>query len=90
MTRMAHASAAQVEAPTLLAALSASLHPANLILGAIVLLGWVCLLFWTGAGLEGGETPACANLTVSSRPCPDDVPTKDQSRVAPHVMDFAS
>ncbi|MCJ2025530.1 hypothetical protein [Methylobacterium sp. J-067] len=87
---MAYASAAPVEAPATMAVLRAVLRPANLILGAAVLLGWACLLSWTGTGPGGWQARACAGLDHAPRACADLVPIKDQSRVVPHGPGFAS
>lgn len=90
MTSMTYASAAHVEAPAATAALRALVRPANLILGAMVLLGWACLLSWTGTGPGGWQARACAGLDHAPRACADIVPAKDQSRVTPHGPGFAS
>jgi hypothetical protein len=87
---MAHASAAHIEAPAVMVALRALVRPANLILGAVVLLGWVCLLYWTGTGPSGWQARACAGLDHAPRACADVIPAKDQSRVVPHGSGFAS
>ena len=60
------------------------------VLGAMVLLGWMCLLSWTGTGPGGWQARACAGLDHSPRACADVVPAKDQSGVVPHGSGFAS
>jgi len=90
VTNMAYASAAYAEASAALAALRSLARPGNLILGAMVLLGWACLLSWTGTGPGGWQARACAGLDHAPRACADVVPAKDQSRVAPHEPGFAS
>ena len=90
VSSMAYASTARVEAPATTAALRALLHPANLILGAMLLLGWACLLSWTGTGPGGWQARACAGLDQAPRACADLDPVRDQSRVVPHGLGFAS
>jgi hypothetical protein len=90
VTSMAHASTAYIEAPAVTVALRTLVRPANLILGAVVLLGWVCLVSWTGTGPSGWQARACVGLDHAPRVCADVVPAKDQSRVVPHGSGFAS
>lgn len=90
MTRMASASTTLVEAPAATATLRTLMRPANLVLGSVMLLGWACLLSWTGTGPGGWQARACAGLDHAPRACADVVPAKDQSRVAPHETGVAS
>ncbi len=87
---MAYTSVAHVEAPAATAALRTLVRPVNLLLGAMVLLGWMCLLSWTGTGPGGWQARACVGLDHAPRACADVVPAKDQSRVVPHGSGFAS
>ena len=90
VSSMTYASANHVEAPAGAAVLRALVRPANLILGVAVLLGWACLLSWTGTGPGGWQARACVGLDHAPRACADVVPAKDQSRVVPHGSGFAS
>ena len=90
MSSMNYASADHLEAPAATAVLRALVRPANLILGTAVLLGWACLLSWTGTGPGGWQARACVGLNYAPRACADLVPVKDQSRVVPHGSGFAS
>jgi hypothetical protein len=90
VSSMAYASVAHVEAPAATAVLRTLVRPANVILGAMVVLGWTCLLSWTGTGPSGWQARACAGLDQAPHACADVVPAKDQSRVVPHGPGFAS
>ncbi|WP_244002569.1 hypothetical protein [Methylobacterium sp. E-005] len=87
---MTYESADHVEAPAGAATLRALVRPANLIFGAAMLLGWACLLSWTGTGPSGWQARACAGLEHAPRACADLAPVKDQSRVVPLGSGFAS
>ena len=90
MNSMTYESAAHVEAHAATAALRALMRPVNLLLGTMVLLGWACLLSWTGTGPGGWQARACAGLDHAPRACADVIPAKDQSRVAPPETGFGS
>ncbi|MDP4021752.1 hypothetical protein Q8W71_03865 [Methylobacterium sp. NEAU 140] len=63
--------------------------PANLVLAAAIVAGWLALIAWTGAGPDSWQARTCAGLDGSVPACgalraPKD-PVKDPSRVAPHL-----
>ena len=67
-----------------LAELRAVATPANLAVAAILGLGWVALIGWTGAGPAGWQARSCAGLDLRPAAC-EGVPTgKDASRIVPH------
>lgn len=43
--------------------------PANLALCAVVALGWLALIGWTGAGQTGWQARLCADLDGQPRAC---------------------
>lgn len=43
--------------------------PANLALCAVVALGWLALIGWTGAGATGWQARLCADLDLQPRAC---------------------
>jgi hypothetical protein len=45
------------------------LTPANLLLGGVLLAGWLVLVGWTGAGPEGWQARLCADLDLQPRAC---------------------
>lgn len=55
--------------PRIVAALREALAPANLALGAVLLLGWFALVSWTGAGPAGWQARLCAGLDLQPRAC---------------------
>ncbi|WP_245930681.1 hypothetical protein [Methylobacterium radiodurans] len=58
-----------VSEPRLVAVLREALAPANLALGAVLLLGWFALVSWTGAGPAGWQARLCAGLDLQPRAC---------------------
>ncbi|MDR7036595.1 MULTISPECIES: hypothetical protein [Methylobacterium] len=52
-----------------LAQLRAASSPANLLLVAILLVGWLALIGWTGAGPRGWQARLCAGLAAQSQSC---------------------
>jgi hypothetical protein len=51
------------------AVLREALAPANLALGAVLLVGWFALVSWTGAGPAGWQARLCAGLDLQPRAC---------------------
>ena len=49
--------------------LSAVCTPANLLVCAVVALGWFALIGWTGAGPDGWQARLCADLDLQPRAC---------------------
>lgn len=45
------------------------LRPSNLLLGGVLLAGWLALVGWTGAGPEGWQARLCADLDLRPRSC---------------------
>lgn len=43
--------------------------PANLLLCAVVAIGWFALIGWTGAGPDGWQARLCADLDLQPRAC---------------------
>lgn len=43
--------------------------PTNLILGSVLLLGWIALIAWTGSGTRGWQARLCADLDAQPRAC---------------------
>ncbi|MEN3210703.1 hypothetical protein PUR23_11775 [Methylorubrum populi] len=43
--------------------------PANLLVCAVVALGWFALIGWTGAGPDGWQARLCADLDLQPRAC---------------------
>ena len=72
-----------------LAELRAVATPANLALAAILGLGWVALIGWTGAGPAGWQARSCAGLDLRPAACQGVPAAKDASRLVPHA-DVAS
>jgi hypothetical protein len=46
-----------------------ALRPSNLLLGGVLLAGWLVLVGWTGAGPEGWQARLCADLDLQPRAC---------------------
>lgn len=55
--------------PRVVAVLREVLAPANLAIGAVLLLGWFALVSWTGAGPAGWQARLCAGLDLQPRAC---------------------
>ncbi len=55
--------------PSAVALLREALAPANLALVAVLLLGWLALVGWTGAGPAGWQARLCAGLDLQPRAC---------------------
>ena len=68
-----------------IAELRAVATPANLALAAILGLGWVALIGWTGAGPAGWQARSCAGLDLRPAACAGVSTAKDASRIVPHV-----
>ncbi|GJD54957.1 hypothetical protein [Methylobacterium dankookense] len=49
--------------------LGAVCTPANLLLGCALVLGWLALIAWTGAGPGGWQARLCADLDAQPRAC---------------------
>ncbi|MDE4909533.1 MULTISPECIES: hypothetical protein [unclassified Methylobacterium] len=77
-------SAAEEALGFLRSVVAAASRPANLLAVLFVLLGWAALIAWTGNGPGGWQARTCAGLGLASRACAEVLPSKDQSRVAPH------
>ena len=45
------------------------LRPSNLLLGGVLLAGWLARVGWTGAGPEGWQARLCADLDLQPRSC---------------------
>lgn len=43
--------------------------PTNLILGSVLLFGWIALIAWTGSGTRGWQARLCADLDAQPRAC---------------------
>ena len=56
--------------------------PANLTFAAVLVLAWMALISWTGAGSKGWQARLCADLSQNAQACAAIGPAKDQSRVA--------
>ncbi|MCJ2124975.1 hypothetical protein [Methylobacterium sp. J-077] len=56
--------------------------PANLTFAAVLVLAWMALISWTGAGPKGWQARLCADLSQTVQSCAVAGPAKDQSRVA--------
>ena len=57
--------------------------PGNLTFGAVLVLAWLALIGWTGAGPEGWQARICADLHQGPQSCAVAGPAKDQSRIVP-------
>ncbi len=55
--------------PRVVAVLREVLAPANLAIGAVLLLSWFALVSWTGAGPAGWQARLCAGLDLQPRAC---------------------
>ncbi|SFL22545.1 hypothetical protein [Methylobacterium pseudosasicola] len=71
-----------------LATIRAFCKPANLTFAAVLVLAWMALISWTGAGPKGWQARICADLSQTAQACTATIPAKDQSRVAA-VAQFA-
>lgn len=69
--------------PRLVAVLREALAPANLVLGAVLLLGWFALVSWTGAGPAGWQARLCSGLDLQPRAC-GAVPVADEVAALRH------
>ena len=75
-------------ATRLLTTLRAFCTPANLTFAAVLVLAWMALISWTGAGPKGWQARLCADLSQTAQACAVTGSAKDQSRVAA-VAQFA-
>ncbi|GJE73358.1 hypothetical protein [Methylorubrum podarium] len=64
-----HRSAAAQEGFGPLRLVRAVCTPANLLVCAVVALGWFALIGWTGAGPDGWQARLCADLDLQPRAC---------------------
>jgi hypothetical protein len=69
--------------PTSLTMVLSVLTPANLLLGGVLLAGWLVLVGWTGAGPEGWQARLCADLDLQPRSCSAIRITDDAGRGQP-------
>ncbi|KST58665.1 hypothetical protein AO398_21170 [Methylobacterium sp. GXS13] len=65
------------------AALRTFCSPANLTFAAVLVLAWMALISWTGAGPKGWQARLCADVSQTAQACAAAASAKDQSRVAP-------
>lgn len=72
------------------ALLREALAPANLALGAVLLLGWFALVSWTGAGPAGWQARLCAGLDLQPRACGAVQHTDEAAALRPAEMGRAS
>jgi hypothetical protein len=69
--------------PRSLDLLRLALRPSNLLLGGVLLAGWLVLVGWTGAGPEGWQARLCADLDLQPRSCSAIRITDDAGRGQP-------
>lgn len=55
--------------PALRATLRGLCTPGNLLLAGVLVLGWLALIGWTGAGADGWQARLCADLDLQPRVC---------------------
>ncbi|MCE4226638.1 hypothetical protein HCU64_23125 [Methylobacterium sp. C25] len=75
--------AAQSDLVTTLKAVGAVCTPINLSLSAAVVVGWLSILAWTGAGPHSWQARSCAEFG-SDRPACGMMSAKDQNRLPSH------
>jgi hypothetical protein len=74
--------AARTSGPGPVALARAACTPANLTFAAVLVLAWLALIGWTGAGPEGWQARICADLHQGLQSCTTTSAVKDQSRIA--------
>jgi len=66
--------------------LRACVTPANLAMVAVVTVGWLALLGWSGAGPDGWQARLCGGLEMQPQACSAVRHRKDESRIVPHTI----